>query len=179
MYTCVSFDLVITWYFFLALFVLFSRLDYQGIEPPMPRDESHFDPGAKYHIPANVPYIRYFLSYIAQFQFHESLCSSAGHQGPLHTCDIYQSEAAGKLLKWGSLLMNMHHIACGYSFWVFVLPRSMLQLGCSVPWPDAMETMTGQRKFEADAIRSYFKPLEDWLISYNANRTVGWWIPCL
>ena len=76
-----------------------TRLLYQGIKPPIPRDETSFDAGAKYHVPANVPYIRYFLSYIAQFQFHDSLCKAAGHEGPLHKCDIYKSKKAGNLLR--------------------------------------------------------------------------------
>ncbi|ELU17193.1 hypothetical protein CAPTEDRAFT_161725 [Capitella teleta] len=126
------------------------RLRYQGLKPPIQRNESNFDPGAKYHVPANVPYIRYFLSYIAQFQFHESLCEATGHAGPLHKCDIYRSKAAGDRLK------------------------SMLKLGSSKPWPEAMETMTGQRKFSADAIKNYFDPLVKWLEEFNANRTVGW-----
>lgn len=36
------------------------RLKYQGVVPPVARDETKFDPGAKYHIPAGVPYARYF-----------------------------------------------------------------------------------------------------------------------
>ena len=75
------------------------RTKYQGIQPPVPRGEGDFDPGAKYHIPANVPYIRYFFSYVGQFQFHEALCKAANHTGPLYTCDIYRSKEAGQLLK--------------------------------------------------------------------------------
>lgn len=34
------------------------KLRYQGVCPPVPRSENDFDAGAKYHIPAGVPYIR-------------------------------------------------------------------------------------------------------------------------
>ena len=46
------------------------REKYQGIAPPVARSEADFDPGAKYHVPANVPYTRYFLARILQFQFY-------------------------------------------------------------------------------------------------------------
>ena len=49
----------------------------------MPRTEEDFDPGAKYHVPANVPYTRYFLADILQFQFHRALAqAAAGCSGP-------------------------------------------------------------------------------------------------
>ncbi|XP_021562285.1 angiotensin-converting enzyme-like, partial [Carlito syrichta] len=75
-----------------------GRLKYQGLCPPVPRTQGDFDPGAKFHIPAGVPYIRYFVSFIIQFQFHEALCKAAGHTGPLHTCNIYKSQEAGRRL---------------------------------------------------------------------------------
>ncbi|KAI0240228.1 Angiotensin-converting enzyme [Lamellibrachia satsuma] len=126
------------------------RLRYQGIVPPVQRTEKDFDPGSKYHVSSFVPYIRYFLSFIGQFQFHQALCNAAGHGGPLHKCDIYQSKKAGNLLK------------------------SVLRLGASQPWPDAMEIITGQREFSTAAILEYFKPLHDWLKQENANEHVGW-----
>ena len=33
----------------------------QGIVPPEERNSSNFDPVAKFHIPNNTPYIRYFV----------------------------------------------------------------------------------------------------------------------
>jgi peptidyl-dipeptidase A len=71
------------------------RHRYQGVSPPVARSEADFDPGAKYHIPANTPYTRYFLSYILQFQFHKALCEAAGHKGPLSTVAL---RGDGKLL---------------------------------------------------------------------------------
>ena len=100
------------------------RKRYQGIAPPVPRSEANFDPGAKYHIPANVPYTRYFLATILQFQFHRALCREAGYQGPLHRCSIYNNKAAGQKL------------------------RNMLALGQSRRWPDALEELTGQRQMD-------------------------------
>nr|CAD7400393.1 unnamed protein product [Timema cristinae] len=135
------------------------REKYQGVEPPTHRTEDNFDPGAKYHIIASVPYIRYFVSYVIQFQFHRSLCEKAGQfdpedpeSKPLHECDIYQSTEAGNLL------------------------GRMLQMGSSRPWPDAMEVVTGQREMDASGLLDYFSPLYKWLQDEN-NRTeeyIGW-----
>ena len=126
------------------------RERYQGIAAPIERSEADFDPGAKYHIPANTPYMRYFLARILQFQFHRALCAAAGHAGPLHTCSIRGSVAAGDKLK------------------------AMLSLGASRPWPDALEAMTGERRMDASALLDYFAPLAAWLEGENAGRTCGW-----
>ncbi|XP_009882130.1 PREDICTED: angiotensin-converting enzyme [Charadrius vociferus] len=135
------------------------RMKYQGLCPPAPRSEDDFDPGAKFHIPANVPYIRYFVSFVIQFQFHQALCEAAGHKGPLHTCDIYQSKEAGKIL------------------------GEALKLGFSKPWPEAMELITGQPNMSANALMSYFEPLMTWLVQENKKNgeVLGWpeysWTP--
>lgn len=134
------------------------RREYQGIKPPVERSEENFDAGAKYHVPADVEYLRYFVSKVIQFQFHRSLCLEAGQydpedpRKPLHNCDIYRSKAAGSKLAAG------------------------LAMGSSRPWPEAMKVMTGQDKMDASAIREYFKPLEDWLILQNAKlaQPPGW-----
>ena len=126
------------------------RTKYQGIRPPVARSEADFDPGAKYHVPANTPYTRYFLAHILQFQFHRSLCALAGYEGPLHQCSIYGNEAAGEAL------------------------REMLAMGASKPWPDALEALTGQREMDATAIVDYFAPLMDWLEDQNEGRRCGW-----
>lgn len=126
------------------------RLKYQGIAPPVRRTEANFDPGAKYHVPANVPYTRYFLAAIYQFQFHRALCRVAGHKGPLHTCSIYGSKAAGERLK------------------------AMLALGASRPWQDAMQTVAGQHEADPSALLEYFEPLRKWLKEQNKNEVCGW-----
>jgi peptidyl-dipeptidase A len=115
----------------------------------VPRTERDFDPGAKYHVPANVPYTRYFLSYILQFQFHRALCEEAGYDGPLHRCSIYGNAAAGKKLK------------------------AMLEMGQSRPWPEALAAMTGTDRLDATAILDYFAPLKEWLDVQNKGRKVG------
>lgn len=121
------------------------RREYQGISPPTPRGEEYFDPGCKYHVVADVPYIRYFLSFVGQFQFHRALCQAKGHTMELHKCDIYRSKAAG-----GRLM-------------------SMLSLGRSEPWPEAMFAITGQRQFDASAIIDYFRNLQTWLQMDNMD----------
>jgi peptidyl-dipeptidase A len=126
------------------------RRAYQGVEPAVPRSASDFDPGAKYHVPANVPYMRYFLAAVLQFQFHRALCKAAHHEGPLDQCSIYGNEAAGK------------------AFW------SMLSLGASKPWQDALFELTGQREMDATAILDYFAPLQAWLTKQNENQSCGW-----
>ena len=126
------------------------RADYQGIAPAVARDESDFDAGAKYHIPGNTPYTRYFLARILQFQFHRALCEAAGHIGPLHECSIYGSEEAGRRL------------------------MATLEMGASRPWPDALELLTGSREMDASAIIDYFQPLMSWLETQNAGRSCGW-----
>lgn len=126
------------------------REDYQGIQAPVARSEADFDPGAKYHIPGNTPYARYFLARIQQFQFHRALCAAAGETGPLHRCSIFKNEAAGEKL------------------------RNMLAMGASKPWPDAMEALTGQRELDAAAIVDYFQPLMVYLQEQNKDRNCGW-----
>ena len=126
------------------------REEYQGIQAPVARSEANFDPGAKYHIPGNTPYARYFLARIQQFQFHRALCEAAGETGPLHRCSIFKNEAAGKKL------------------------RDMLAMGASKPWPDAMEALTGQRELDATAIVDYFQPLMGYLQEQNKDRQCGW-----
>ncbi|HEY8568622.1 M2 family metallopeptidase [Microbulbifer sp.] len=126
------------------------REEYQGIQAPVARSEANFDPGAKYHIPGNTPYARYFLARIQQFQFHRALCEAAGETGPLHRCSIFKNEAAGKKL------------------------RNMLAMGASKPWPDAMEALTGQRELDASAIVDYFQPLMVYLQEQNKDRECGW-----
>jgi len=126
------------------------RTKYQGIVPPVERSEKDFDPGAKYHIPGNTPYTRYFLAHILQFQFHKSLCETAGHTGPLYECSIYDNKDVGKRL------------------------GDMLAMGSSQPWPDAMEAVTGTREMDGSAIIEYFDPLMGWLKEKNAGKTCGW-----
>ena len=126
------------------------RLKYQGIAPPVERTEEDFDPGAKYHVPANVPYTRYFLAHILQFQFHRALARAAGCEGPLHRCSIYDNKEAGKRL------------------------IAMLEMGKSRPWPEALEALTGSREMDATAILDYFAPLKEWLDKQNEGQPVGW-----
>jgi peptidyl-dipeptidase A len=126
------------------------KLRYQGVAPPTPRGEEFFDPGAKYHVPANTPYARYFLAQILQFQFHRALARTAGCTTPLHRCSIYGSKEAGARLK------------------------AMLEMGASKPWPDALEALTGQRQMDATAMADYFAPLKTWLDEQNRGKTVGW-----
>jgi peptidyl-dipeptidase A len=122
----------------------------QGVSSPKGRDETDFDPGSKYHVPANVPYIRYFLAHILQFQFHRALVRTAGLSGPLHRASIYGSRAAGDRL------------------------RAMLELGSSAEWPEALELMTGERRMDAAALLEYFAPLKRWLDEQNRGTQVGW-----
>jgi peptidyl-dipeptidase A len=123
---------------------------YQGVAPPVARSEADFDPGAKYHVASNTPYVRYFLARILQFQFHRALCQAAGYQGPLHRCSIYQNKAAGARL------------------------NQMLSMGKSKPWPDALEAISGQRQMDATAILDYFAPLKKWLDEQNQGEKLGW-----
>ena len=126
------------------------RRKYQGIAPPVARSEADFDPGAKYHVADNVPYARYFLAIILQFQFHRALCKEAGYTGPLHRCSIYGNKAAG------------------------AKSAKMLAMGASRPWPDALEALTGERRMDATAMLDYFAPLKKWLDEQNAGHQVGW-----
>lgn len=118
---------------------------YQGIAPPAPRTETDFDPGAKYHVAANVPYARYFLATILQFQFHRALCKTAGYTGPLNRCSIFDNKAAGAKL------------------------NAMMQMGQSKPWPEALKALTGEDQMDATAIVDYFAPLKTWLDKQNAQ----------
>jgi peptidyl-dipeptidase A len=126
------------------------RRKYQGVAAPVAGGADAFDPGAKYHIPANVPYTRYFLARLLQFQFHRAMCRIAGHRGPLHTCSIHGNKAAGARL------------------------QAMLALGASRPWPDALAALTGERRVDAGAMLEYFAPLRAWLEKQNRGAKCGW-----
>jgi peptidyl-dipeptidase A len=123
---------------------------YQGVAAPVARTENDFDPGSKFHVPANVPYTRYFLADVLQFQFHRGLCRAIGYSGPLHRCSIYANKEAGARLK------------------------RMLEMGQSRPWPDALEALTGERQMDATAMLDYFAPLKKWLDEQNQAKPVGW-----
>jgi len=126
------------------------RTQYQGISAPVERSEQDFDAGAKYHIAANVPYTRYFIAHILQFQFHKALCEAAGFKGPLHECSIYNNKEAGAKL------------------------QKMLAAGASKPWPDVLEEAIGTRQMDASAIIDYFAPLMKWLEKENEGQVCGW-----
>jgi peptidyl-dipeptidase A len=126
------------------------RLKYQGVAPVTPRGDQFFDPGAKYHVPANVPYTRYFLAHILQFQFHRALSQAAGCTSMLHRCSIYESADAGKKL------------------------NDMLVMGMSQPWPEALAKIAGTKEMDATAILDYFKPLDAWLDEQIKGKPVGW-----
>jgi peptidyl-dipeptidase A len=126
------------------------REKYQGVAPPSARSDDAFDPGAKYHIPANTPYMRYFLAHVLQYQLYAGMCEASGHQGPLHECSFHGSKEAGDRLK------------------------GMLSLGASKPWPDALEAATGSRTMDASKIIAYYQPLMTWLETQNEGRECGW-----
>jgi len=127
------------------------KLKYQGVVPPVARTEADvFDPGAKYHVASDTPYMRYFLAAVLQFQFHRALCKKAGFTGPLHECSIYGSKAAGEVF------------------------RKMLAMGASKPWQEALYELTGQREMDASAIVEYFAPLQKWLEEQNMGQQCGW-----
>jgi len=126
------------------------RLKYQGVVPPVPRSEADFDPGAKFHVAGNVPYMRYYLAHIYEFQFYRAMCRASGYSGPLNRCTFFGSKEAGAKL------------------------NQMLAMGQSKPWPDAMEALTGERKGDASALLEYFAPLKKWLDDQNQGMKVGW-----
>jgi len=126
------------------------RLQYQGIVPPVARTEADFDPGAKYHIPASVPYTRYFLARILQFQFYKAACDQTGWKGPLHRCSFYGNKEVGRRL------------------------NAMLEMGASRPWPDALDAFTGSREISGQAMIEYFRPLIGWLEQQNRGKQCGW-----
>lgn len=127
-----------------------DMLKYQGLVPPGARPDNAFDPGAKYHIPGNTPYTRYFLAGIYQFQFHRAACKQAGWTGPLHRCSIYGNEEVGRRF------------------------NAMMEMGQSRPWPEAMQAFTGETGNDASAITDYFAPLNVWLTEQNRGKDCGW-----
>ena len=126
------------------------KAQYQGVAPVAPRGEDFFDPGAKYHVPANTPYTRYFLADILQFQFYKALCDAAGYKGPLYECSFYGNKAAGAKFE------------------------AMLARGASQPWPATLKQLTGSEKMDAGAVLEYFAPLQEWLKQQNAGQACGW-----
>lgn len=132
------------------------RCNLQGVSPPVARTEEDFDPGAKFHIPSNTPFIRYFVRNVIQFQFHQALCQAAGHKGPLHTCDIYNSKVAGEKL------------------------RAMLSKGSSEVWTEPFKALTGQTTMSAQPLIQFFKPLMDHLekVNNDTKENVGWGKGC-
>ena len=126
------------------------REQYQGVQSPVERADTDFDPGAKYHIPGNTPYSRYFLAHILQFQLHRQLCEASGFEGPLHRCSIYDNKEAGDKL------------------------MQMMEMGQSRPWQEALATIDESGQMDATAVIEYFQPLKDWLDEQNAGRSCGW-----
>ncbi|BBC72435.1 peptidyl-dipeptidase [Altererythrobacter sp. B11] len=126
------------------------KREYQGIVPPVERPADAFDPGAKYHIPGNTPYMRYFLARILQFQFYKAACEQAGWKGPLHRCSFYGNKQVGEKL------------------------NAMLEMGASKPWPEALEVFTGSRELSAKPMLDYFAPLKKWLDEQNKGKPSGW-----
>jgi peptidyl-dipeptidase A len=126
------------------------KRDYQGIVPPVERPADAFDPGAKYHIPGNTPYMRYFLARVLQFQFYKAACDAAGWTGPLHRCSFYGNKEVGQKL------------------------NAMLEMGASKPWPDSLEAFTGTREISGKAMADYFAPLKAWLDEQNKGKPSGW-----
>jgi len=126
------------------------REDFQGIKAPVARRPDAFDPGAKYHIPGNVPYMRYFLARILQYQLHQAACAQAGVEGPLHRCSIYDDKQGGQRL------------------------QAMLAMGASRPWPEVLQAFTGTDRLDATALLAYFAPLKTWLDEQNRDRQCGW-----
>ncbi|MBP6596878.1 MAG: M2 family metallopeptidase [Arenimonas sp.] len=126
------------------------KAKYQGVAPSGPRGEEFFDPGAKYHVPGNTPYTRYFLSHILQFQFYKSLCEASGHEGPLYTCNFANNPEAGK------------------RYW------AMMERGASQPWQLTLKELTGGEKMDGSAVLEYFAPLQAWLVEQNQGKTCGW-----
>jgi peptidyl-dipeptidase A len=119
------------------------RAKYQGIAPPVERSEADFDAGAKNHVPTNVPYIRYFLARVYQFQFYKAMCDASGYAGPLNRCSFYGSKAAGDKL------------------------YTMLKAGESQPWQQTLKEMTGSDHLDAQPMLDYFAPLYNWLKEQN------------
>jgi peptidyl-dipeptidase A len=126
------------------------RKKYQGVAPPVARTEADFDPGAKYHVAANVPYMRYFIAHLLQFQFHRALCKEAGFQGPLNRCSIYDKKEAGAKF------------------------QRALAMGASRPWGDVLEELTGDRVLDPTALLEYFAPLQKWLDEQNKGVPMDW-----
>ena len=126
------------------------RLKYQGLAPPGPRPADAFDPAAKYHVPANTPYTRYFLARIYQFQFQRAACREAGWKGPLHRCSVYGQKGVGAKF------------------------NAMLEKGQSQPWPETLDAFTGDKGTDASAVAEYFKPLDAWLTKQNKGEKCGW-----
>ena len=126
------------------------KAKYQGVAPVSPRGEEFFDAGAKYHVPGNTPYTRYFLSHILQFQFYKSLCDAAGHEGPLYTCNFANNPEAGK------------------RYW------AMMERGASQPWQQTLKELTGGEQMDGSAVLEYFAPLQEWLVKQNEGKACGW-----
>ncbi|MBO9726645.1 MAG: M2 family metallopeptidase [Novosphingobium sp.] len=126
------------------------RLDYQGITPPAARSDDGFDAGAKFHVPGNTPYTRYFLARILQFQFYQAACKQAGWKGPLHRCSFYGDKKVGANL------------------------NKMLEMGMSKPWPEALKAFTGTPQMSAKPMLDYFAPLKNWLDEQNKGEKQGW-----
>src|SRR6185436_7471932 len=122
----------------------------QGVAPPVARTEADFDPGAKYHVAANVPYMRYFIAHLLQFQFHRALCREAGYEGPLNRCSVYDNKAAGAKL------------------------QRALEMGASQPWPVVLQELTGDEGIDPTAMLEYFAPLRKWLDEQNQGVPMDW-----
>ncbi|RWS24917.1 TPA angiotensin converting enzyme precursor-like protein [Leptotrombidium deliense] len=127
------------------------RINYQGISPPVKRSENDFDPGGKYHVAANSPYMSYFVSHILQFQWHKALCMLA-KETILHKCDIDGNKEVGDKI------------------------RKVFSQGASIPWQKQLENLTDSAEMSAKPLLEYFTPLREFLKKElaAANEKPGW-----
>ena len=123
--------------------------DYQGIEPPGSRGEELCDPATKTHInddPAQ--YYDYAIATVLKYQLHDHIARRILRQDP-RSCNYFGRRDVGDFL------------------------RSVLSLGATRPWREALREATGE-ELSTRAMMEYFRPLEAWLEKENAGRQVGW-----
>ncbi|MDX1396203.1 MAG: M2 family metallopeptidase [Gemmatimonadota bacterium] len=121
------------------------KLRYQGIVPPIARDERHLDAASKTHV-TNDPaeYYDYAFSHAILFQLHGRIAGEIlGHEP--HDTDYWGSRETGDFL------------------------RGVMESGATRPWEDVLEDATG-RDLDGRAVAEYFEPLLDWLRERNAGR---------
>ena len=123
--------------------------DFQGVEPPVERNEEWCDAATKTHIndtPAY--YYSYAVAEVFKHQLHDYIAKKFLHQPP-QACNYANNKQVGDFLK------------------------SIMVKGATEDWRKVLKEATGE-DLSTRAMVEYYAPLLKWLEEQNKGRPIGW-----